>query len=289
MATKTASAPTAKAKGSKRAKAPKQSMPEQIVAHMVRGIAFSGIASKAKASLAELVMDFVIETITNFPSEYGTRANAFRSQLLTGLGHSVEGVITYGPAFKTACDALDVPQSKSQREVLWSRAVNLVSTLRGRLNDCGIVLKIEGQDVWLAHIEATTGVVTNGGENPPNLNWKYLYSFADVRIESLATRAKGRYSIGEESYPNTRAGEASASVADALAVYNAVAEVERPHVKACKKAFRTLAGNQIVDDKRTEKARAKEQRAEFDRGLAEATPEQRAEAMAVLGSTETLA
>ena len=277
MATKTASTP-------KRAKARKQSLPEQIVAHMVAGIAFSGIASKSKASLAELVMDFVIEVITNFPSEYGTRANAFRSQLLTGLGHSVDGVITYGPAFKTACDALfDVTQSKSQREVLWGRVVNLVSTLRGRLNDCGIVLKIEGQDVWLAHIEATTG------EDGPNLNWKYLYSFADVRIESLATRAKGRYSIGEESYPNSRAGEASASVADALAVYNAVAEVERPHVKACKKAFRTLAGNQIVDDKRTEKARAKEARAAMDQALAEASPEQRAEAMAVLGITETLA
>jgi len=283
MATKTRSAPTAQAKGRKRAKAPKQSLPEQIVAHMVAGIAFSGIASKAKASLAELVMDFVIEVITNFPSEYGTKANAFRSQLLAGLGSSVDGVITYGPAFKTACDALDVPQSKSQREVLWGRAVNLVSTLRGRLNDCGIVLKIEGQDVWLAHIEATTG------EDGPNLNWKYLYSFADVRIESLATRAKGRYSIGEESYPNSRAGEASASVADALAVYNAVAEVERPHVKACKKAFRTLAGNQIVDDKRTEKARAKEARAAMDQALAEASPEQRAEAMAVLGITETLA
>ena len=278
MATKTASTP-------KRAKARKQSqkLHEQIVAHMVAGIAFSGIASKAKASLAELVMDFVIEVITNFPSEYGTRANAFRSQLLTGLGSSVDGVITYGAAFKTACDALDVPQSKSQREVLWSRAINLVSTLRGRLNDCGIVLKIEGQDIWLAHIEATTG------EDGPNLNWKYLYSFADVRIESLATRAKGRYSIGEESYPNSRAGEAAASVADALATYNAVAEVERPHVKACKKAFRTLAGNQIVDDKRTEKARAKEARAQMDQAMAAASPEARAEAMAVLGITETLA
>ena len=283
MATKTRSAPTAQAKGRKRAKAPKQSLPEQIVAHMVAGIAFSGIASKAKASLAELVMDFVIEVITNFPSEYGTKANAFRSQLLAGLGSSVDGVITYGPAFKTACDALDVTQSKSQREVLWGRAINLVSTLRGRLNDCGIVLKIEGQDVWLAHIEATTG------EDGPNLNWKYLYSFADVRIESLATRAKGRYSIGEESYPNSRAGEAAALVADALAVYNAVADVERPHVKACKKAFRSQAGNQIVDDKRTEKARAKEARAAMDQALAEASPEQRAEAMAVLGITETLA
>jgi len=283
MATKTRSAPTAQAKGRKRAKAPKQSLPEQIVAHMVAGIAFSGIASKAKASLAELVMDFVIEVITNFPSEYGTKANAFRSQLLAGLGSSVDGVITYGPAFKTACDALDVPQSKSQREVLWGRAINLVSTLRGRLNDCGIVLKIEGQDVWLAHIEATTG------EDGPNLNWKYLYSFADVRIESLATRAKGRYSIGEESYPNSRAGEAAASVADALAVYNAVADVERPHVKACKKAFRSQAGNQIVDDKRTEKARAKEARAVMDQAMAEASPEQRAEALAVLGITESLA
>jgi len=250
---------------------------------MVAGIAFSGIASKAKASLAELVMDFVIEVITNFPSEYGTKANAFRSQLLAGLGSSVDGVITYGPAFKAACDALDVTQSKSQREVLWGRAVNLVSTLRGRLNDCGIVLKIEGQDVWLAHIEATTG------EDGPNLNWKYLYSFADVRIESLATRAKGRYSIGEESYPNSRAGEAAASVADALAVYNAVADVERPHVKACKKAFRSQAGNQIVDDKRTEKARAKEARAVMDQAMAEASPEQRAEALAVLGITESLA
>ena len=276
MATKTASTP-------KRAKARKQSLPEQIVAHMVAGIAFSGIASKAKASLAELVMDFVIEVITNFPSEYGTKANAFRSQLLAGLGSSVDGVITYGPAFKAACDALDVTQSKSQREVLWGRAVNLVSTLRGRLNDCGIVLKIEGQDVWLAHIEATTG------EDGPNLNWKYLYSFADVRIESLATRAKGRYSIGEESYPNSRAGEAAASVADALAVYNAVADVERPHVKACKKAFRSQAGNQIVDDKRTEKARAKEARAVMDQAMAEASPEQRAEALAVLGITESLA
>jgi len=283
MATKTRSAPTAQAKGRKRAKAPKQSLPEQIVAHMVAGIAFSGIASKAKASLAELVMDFVIEVITNFPSEYGTKANAFRSQLLAGLGSSVDGVITYGPAFKAACDALDVTQSKSQREVLWGRAVNLVSTLRGRLNDCGIVLKIEGQDVWLAHIEATTG------EDGPNLNWKYLYSFADVRIESLATRAKGRYSIGEESYPNSRAGEAAALVADALAVYNAVADVERPHVKACKKAFRSQAGNQIVDDKRTEKARAKEARAVMDQAMAEASPEQRAEALAVLGITESLA
>ena len=276
MATKTASTP-------KRAKARKQSLPEQIVAHMVAGIAFSGIASKSKASLAELVMDFVIEVITNFPSEYGTKANAFRSQLLAGLGSSVDGVITYGPAFKTACDALDVPQSKSQREVLWGRAINLVSTLRGRLNDCGIVLKIEGQDVWLAHIEATTG------EDGPNLNWKYLYSFADVRIGSLATRAKGRYSIGEESYPNSRAGEAAASVADALAVYNAVADVERPHVKACKKAFRSQAGNQIVDDKRTEKARAKAERAQMDQAMAAASPEARAEAMAVLGITETLA
>ena len=283
MATKTRSAPTAQAKGRKRAKAPKQSLPEQIVAHMVAGIAFSGIASKAKASLAELVMDFVIEVITNFPSEYGTKANAFRSQLLAGLGSSVDGVITYGPAFKAACDALDVTQSKSQREVLWGRAVNLVSTLRGRLNDCGIVLKIEGQDIWLAHIEATTG------EDGPNLNWKYLYSFADVRIESLATRAKGRYSIGEESYPNSRAGEAAALVADALAVYNAVADVERPHVKACKKAFRSQAGNQIVDDKRTEKARAKEARAVMDQAMAEASPEQRAEALAVLGITESLA
>jgi len=283
MAIRTASAPKAKAKDSKRAKAPKQSLAEAIVGHMVRGIAFSGIASKSKGTMAELVMDFVIEVITNFPSEYGTRANAFRSQLLTGLGHSIDGVITYGPAFKTACDALDVPQSKSQREVLWSRAVNLVSTLRGRLNDCGIVLKIEGQDVWLAHVEATTG------EDGPNLNWKYLYSFADTRIETIATTAKGRYSIGEESYPNTRAGEASASVADALASYNAIAEVERPHVKACKKAFRTLAGNQIVDDKRTEKARAKEARAQMDQALAAASPEARAEAMAVLGITETLA
>ena len=63
MAVGTATAPTAKAKGRSRAKAPKQSqkLHEQIVAHMVAGIAFSGIASKAKASLAELVMDFVIE------------------------------------------------------------------------------------------------------------------------------------------------------------------------------------------------------------------------------------
>ena len=49
------------------------------------------------------------------------------------------------------------------------------------------------------------------------------------------------------------------------------------------------AGNQIVDDKRTEKARAKEARAAWDQALAEASPEQRAEAMAALGITETLA
>ena len=283
MATKTASTPKAKATGRSRAKAPKQSLAEAIVGHMVRGIAFSGIASKSKGTMAELVMDFVIEVITNFPSEYGTRANAFRSQLLTGLGHSVEGAITYGPAFKAACDALDVSQSKSEREVLWGRAVNLVSTLRGRLNDCGIVLKVDGQDKWLAHIEATTG------EDGPNLNWKYLYSFADTRIEIFAVIDKGRYSIGEESYPNARAGKSVAAIADALASYNAIAEVERPHVKACKKAFRSQLKCQIVDDKRTEKAKRKAVTDMLLGAMADATPEQRAEAMAALGVTAFLA
>ena len=283
MAVGTASTPKAKATGRKRAKAPKQSLEQRVVAHMVRGIAFSGIASKSKATLAELVMDFVMETIKDFPNEYGSRANAFRAQLLTGLGHSVDGVITYGPAFTSACDALDVPQSKSQREDLWGKAINLVSTLRGRLNDCGIVLKHDGREVWISHFEATTA------EDGPKLSWKYLYSFADTRIETLATTAKGRYPYGGKSEPNSRANEAVSLVADAKAVFDTVAEVEKPHIKACKKAYRSLAGNQIVDDKRTEKAKAKAQRAEFDRGLAEATPEQRAEAMAVLGITETLA
>jgi len=44
-----------------------------------------------------------------------------------------------------------------------------------------------------------------------------------------------------------------------------------------------------VDDKRTEKARAKEARAVMDQAMAEASPEQRAEALAVLGITESLA